>query len=390
MYYRKLLLVIFLFGTIACCFVKCIQQPSGTDPRGTLYAGAEVCMQCHKDIADSYMHSSHFKTSAPVFFDSIRKALINTKTSISFPNGHTVKVEESGNNIFQTQLDGDNKVVSEQMQMVFGSGEKAWTFGYWKQNQLFQLPLSYLTNMQLWTNSPGFPINHPYFTRPIISRCFECHSSYVYHYNENTKPLEITEKFNTNTIIYGIDCERCHGPAKKHVDFHRENPAEKKANFMVSIKSLNRTQQSDLCGSCHSGNPVVLKSIFAFTPGDSLKNYYMYFPGSFTNPDVHGMQMQLLQQSACYKQSTLTCLTCHNPHKAENNMQATFLTTCMSCHQQSTHSTQMMQEKKNCITCHMPLRTSKSLDFNNNTENKSIPYKLRTHRIAIYPEAEWQ
>ena len=375
-----------MLATITICFVKCIQQSSAGDPRGTLYAGAAACLQCHKDVADGYMHTSHFKTSATVIFDSIKEVLQSTKTTVDFPNGQMVKLEESGSNILQTVFNGDSKLESEKMEMAFGSGEKATTFGYWKDKQLFQLPLTYLNNQQLWTNSPGFPINHPYFTRPIISRCFECHTSYVNHYNENTKPLEITEKFNANTIVYGIDCERCHGPARQHVDFHKEHPEERKANFMVSIQSLNRTQQSDLCGSCHSGNPVALKSVFAFTPGDSLKDYYMYFPGSFTNPDVHGMQMQLLQQSACYKQSTLTCLTCHNPHKAEENMQASFLATCMSCHQQSAHSTQMKAENKNCITCHMPLQTSRSLDFNNSRENQSIPYKLRTHRIAIYPE----
>lgn len=390
MYKQKTIGILVLFVTITICFVKCIQQSSVSDPRGTQYAGAETCIQCHKNISDNYTHSNHFKTSATVIFDSLKKALLNTKTSVGFPNGHIVKLEESGNGIFQTETNGDSKLASEKMDMVFGSGEKAATFGYWKGEQLFQLPLTYLSGLHLWTNSPGFPINHPYFTRPIISRCFECHSSYVYHYNENTKPLEITEKFKANTIVYGIDCERCHGPAKQHVDFHKEHPTEKNANFIVSIKSLSRTQQSDLCGTCHSGNPVSLKSIFAFTPGDSLSNYYMYYPGSFTNPDVHGMQMQLLQQSACYKKSTLTCLTCHNPHKSEEKAQATFLATCMSCHQHSAHSTQMVAEKKNCITCHMPLRASKSLDFNNSTENKSIPYKLRTHRIAIYPETEWQ
>lgn len=387
---RKIFLVLFLFAAIACFFVTCVQQSSANDPRGPMYAGPETCIQCHKNITDSYAYTNHAKTSSPAFYDSIKKTLAGAKTEVTFPNGQMVKVEAAGKDIIQTEIRDGNAVTSEKLDIAFGSGEKAQTFGYWKNNELFQLPLTYLTHQQLWTNSPGFPVDHPYFTRPVISRCFECHSSYVYHYNENTKPLEITEKFNTASIVYGIDCERCHGPAKKHVDFHKANPTEKKAMFITAIKTLNRTQQSDLCGTCHSGNPVALRSVFAFTPGDSLKSYYMYYPGSFTNPDVHGMQMQLLQQSACYKQSTLTCLTCHNPHKAESKTQETITASCISCHNTSAHGKQMIVEKKNCITCHMPLRTSKSLDFNNSTENKSIPYKLRTHRIAIYPEAEWQ
>ena len=393
MRYRKIFIVTLLLVAVVCCFVTCSQQPSGNDPRGTLYAGSKACMQCHKDIVDDYVHTGHFKTSSPVLYDSIKKALMGTKTIADFPNGHTVKVEDAGNSIKQTETDGNNVIESEKLEVAFGSGEKAQTFGYWKNNQLFELPLTYLSQMQLWTNSPGFPEEYPYFARAIVSRCFECHATYVYHRTENPKGLELREILNANTIVYGIDCERCHGPAKEHVDFHLANPDEKKAHFIVSISSLSRSQQTDLCATCHSGNhPPILRSIFAFTPGDSLKRYYIYNPGSYASPDVHGMQLQSLMQSACYQKSTtLTCITCHNSHVSEKNKeQETLITQCFSCHQQSKHSSQMRVEQKNCITCHMPLQASKSLDFNNSSGTHSILYKLRTHHIAIYPKTEWQ
>ncbi|MDR0791970.1 MAG: hypothetical protein LBE82_01580 [Chitinophagaceae bacterium] len=385
----KIFFILFFFAVIVCCFVKCVRQSSSNDSRGPAYAGSAACIQCHKNIAESYTHTGHFKTSSPVFSDSIRQTMLNTQTAVRYLNGRIVKLENVGANIVQSQYEGNNKIISAKMDISFGSGEKAWTFGYWKDEQLFQLPLTYLTNLHLWTNSPGFPIDHPYFTRPIVSRCFECHTSYIYYDEVKTQPLELTEKFQPNTLIYGIDCERCHGPAKEHVDFHVKNPEAKKAKFIVAIKSLSRTQQSDLCGSCHSGDAAHLKSIFSFIPGDSLKNYHIYYPGSFVNPDAHGMQMQQLQQSACYKKSaTLTCLTCHDPHKPADKIQEAVTASCISCHNTSPHSTQMIQENKNCINCHMPLRASKSLDFNNNTVNNAIPYQLRNHRIAIYPQPE--
>jgi hypothetical protein len=34
----------------------------------------------------------------------------------------------------------------------------------------------------------------------------------------------------------------------------------------------------------------------------------------------------------------------------------------------------------------MPLKASNSLDFNNASTKQSIPYYLRTHRIAIYDQ----
>lgn len=386
---RKIVLVIIVLLSVAVCFVKCIDQPSFNDPRGNAYAGAVTCINCHKNIAESYVHSSHYKTSSKPSADSLKKWLSVANKAVHFPNGASIELTEKNTSIFQTHLQQQQEVQSQKMDFAFGSGEKAVTFGYWKDEELLQLPLTYLTQMHLWTNSPGFPIDKPYFTRTIIARCFECHSSYAQYYNVNAQPMQLVEKIKPNSIVMGIDCERCHGPAAAHVQFHQQNPDEKLAKHVTSIATLSRQQKLDMCATCHSGNPVSLQSIFNFKPGDSISNYYMYYPGAALEPDVHGMQLQLLQKSKCYQQSTLTCITCHNSHRQEENNQQVFTASCRSCHQQSAHVTQMVADKKHCVSCHMPMRASKSLDFNNSTENKSIPYKLRTHRIAIYPQSEW-
>lgn len=386
---EKILLVIVLLLSVALCFVKCMDQPSFNDARGNLYAGAATCVTCHKNIAESYVHNSHYKTSSIPSTDSIKKWLAVSNRAVDFPNGESIQLTEKDAFMLQAHMKQQQELRSEKMDFAFGSGEKAVTFGYWKDEQMLQLPLTYLSQLQLWTNSPGFPVDKPYFTRAIITRCFECHSSYAQSYNENTQPMQLVEKIKPNSIVMGIDCERCHGPAATHVQFHQQHPEEKSAKFMTAIATLNRQQKLDMCATCHSGNPVSLQSIFNFKPGDNISNYYMYYPGAALEPDVHGMQLQLLQKSACFKQSTLTCITCHNSHQQEDNNQTIFTAACASCHQQSAHVTQMAADKKYCVSCHMPMRASKSLDFNNSTENKSIPYKLRTHRIAVYPQSEW-
>lgn len=200
----------------------------------------------------------------------------------------------------------------------------------------------------------------------------------------------MSEKLASNSIIFGIDCQRCHGPAAEHVQFHQDNPSVKEAKFIVSIKSLSRQQKLDLCASCHSGNDLdVQRTLFAFRPGDTLANFYLpHFGTGGTNPDVHGRQMQLLRSSKCLQQSSMTCTTCHNTHEPEENKQATFIAKCMACHESSPHAVQLKTSSSSCIDCHMPLQVSKSLDFNNGTETRSIPFMLRTHRIAIYPAME--
>lgn len=389
--HRKLIIVIGLLTMASVFFLQCVRSPvTAKDPRGEQFAGSASCMGCHKNIFDTYILTPHFNTSEQTSFTDLKNKINTHNNKISFINNQTVRLEKKNETYFQRYYKGDKLLASESMDITFGSGEKAQTFAYWKDQQLFELPLTYLHEMNLWTNSPGFPANQPYYSRMITGKCLECHSSFAQKISVKTGAMKIAEKLNPNTIILGIDCERCHGAAAQHVQFHTDHPGEKKAEFMKSISALTRQQQLDGCATCHSGDQPSMQSLFNFKPGDKISDYFIYYPGSRSDPDVHGMQMQSLQLSECFKQSTLTCVTCHSPHLEANNNRGVFIAGCISCHQPSAHVTQMQSEKGDCITCHMPLRNSKSLDFNNSTENKAIPYRLRTHRIAIYPKTEWQ
>jgi len=376
---------------LACCLVcliKCTDRYPAGDQRGPYYAGSASCMQCHKDMADHYAHTGHFNTSSTVTGEKFKPFITALNGTVQFPNGQWVQMEQTGEKIAQAYYRNGILADRQSMDIAFGSGEKAWTFGYWKDGQLYQLPLTYLTGIKGWTNSPGFPADHPGYTRLIVGRCMECHSSYAAVEKNLEQGLRYTEKIEARSIIYGIDCERCHGPAAQHVAFHKDNPGVKTAEFMPAIRSLSRQRQLDLCATCHSGDPVNLRSIFAFVPGDTLSNYYMYYPGAAAKPDAHGMQLQSLMQSRCFLQSNLTCTSCHDVHQKENNIQAVFVQRCMSCHLKSGHAVTMRAANNYCVNCHMPLEASKSLDFNNSAAHHDIPYRLRTHRIAIYPASE--
>lgn len=385
MYSRNITITILIFFLGALIFLQCMQSGSLTnDMRGKEFAGYSQCIDCHKDIFHDYTHNNHYKTSTFTSSQTISPIITRENNTVTFINDQSVVVEHKDSLFYQTWYKAGKMIESKTMDIAFGSGRHAQTFGFLNNRQWYELPLTYLTNLGIWTNSPGFPINEPYFTRIIPSRCFECHASYVSVIKEKTGPLQLEEKFNKNAMILGIDCERCHGPAAQHVQFHRQHPDEKLAHNIVPIKSLNRKQQLDLCATCHSGNPVSMRSIFTFTPGDTLSNFYLYYPGAKNSPDVHGMQLQALELSKCFQQSTLTCLTCHQSHSGKSNS-TNFTATCFSCHNTTPHAIAMNKENKGCISCHMPLSSSKSLDFNNGTSGKNIPYLLHNHRIAIYP-----
>jgi len=308
----------------------------------------------------------------------------------------TVAIEKRAGGVFQVAYVNGKETVVKRFDIAFGAGEKAWTFGYWQDKKLYQLPLSYFKTIGGWANSPGFPLHQAQFNRPIIGRCFECHASYIAEEEGQPQSLTATRTLDQQSIIYGIDCERCHGPAAEHVSFHTENPTVKEPKYMVSWKMLSRQQRLDACGVCHSGNDMDMQtSTFRFKPGDTLSNFY--YPGyghSSAGPDVHGNQVQLLATSRCFTQSkTLECGSCHNTHERGPENLAVYSAQCINCHKdpQAIHTTMNASEinaiTANCIDCHMPNQASQKISFQVTGKQETDAYLLRTHRIAVYPDA---
>jgi hypothetical protein len=398
MRYARISIVMSLLSLLVIVFSRCNQQSSAlADSRGDQYAGAAACVSCHKDVFNNYSHTNHYKTSSLVNADSLKKVIASADDSFHYDDSSVVRVQEKEQSIFQTLFLHNKEINSASLDMAFGSGEKAQTYAYWKDGKLQQLPLTFFSSMRSWINSPGFPMNHANFNRVIIGRCFECHASFINKENVPEEGLRVSEKLDRNSIIYGIDCERCHGPAAAHVEYQRSNPSVKEAKYIVSIKDLSRQRQLDLCAACHSGNDLATqRSLFSFVPGDTLSHFYFPEFGQTNNdPDVHGKQMQLLQSSRCFQASSMTCTSCHNSHEPEESKIELFMSKCMSCHQGSAHATNMLQTKDsiktangivaaNCIECHMPLQPSRAIYFKGKNELKTIPYLLRTHRIGVY------
>ena len=108
-----------------------------------------------------------------------------------------------------------------------GSGYKGQTYLYWRDNKLYQLPISYYTPLNTWCNSPGFPNNYIQFDRIITARCMECHATFA---SVSGNGDETT--FDSSHIIYGITCERCHGPAAKHVAYYSTHSQDTLGRFI--------------------------------------------------------------------------------------------------------------------------------------------------------------
>ncbi|WP_265854314.1 multiheme c-type cytochrome [Pedobacter sandarakinus] len=362
------------------------------DIRGDDYTGAQTCAKCHQELSTSYAHSPHGLTSKPFESGTALAKLHPDANSFTFNDEQKVLIENRNGQAYQVAFHSGKEVRSEKFDIIFGSGEKAYTYGYWKGKKLYELPLSYFTTIQSWAISPGFPSNTFYYDRGITSRCLECHGSYVEKKLTQKSTFSIDEEMEKGAIIYGIDCERCHGPGKQHVVFHMENPEEKTAKFITLYKTLTRKQKMDACGVCHSGNTLMVqKSVFGFKPGDNLDDYYTQdfvgFGGG--DRDVHGNQTPMLMTSACYQKSeNMTCQSCHNSHQDVKGNMAIFSQKCINCHKNTKHSSATLAKgvlASNCIDCHMPKQPSKLISFQMAGKEHANPYLLRSHKIAVYP-----
>jgi hypothetical protein len=276
--------------------------------------------------------------------------------------------------------------------IVIGSGVKGQSVLYWLNNRLFQLPITYFTFADKWANSPGFP-KTVQINRPITSRCLECHATYADKISSTSGP----EEFDHNRLIFGVDCERCHGPAAKHIEFQSQNPKETTGKYIINPARLSRQQNLDLCALCHGGSIKKTKPSFTFTVGDTLSHYFVIdsLNKDAINSgtiDVHGNKYGLMKASKCFRMSeTLTCNSCHNTHENETGKLALFSQRCMTCHNNEhgnfcTINPAPFSQKTNCIDCHMPAKPSQSIVLFSEGEEAPRAALFRSHFISIYPD----
>ncbi len=361
-------------------------EPIAVHGNGGAFAGSASCIACHKDIYDTHVHTAHYKTSALADSSSIKGSFKTGENTFTFNDRAVFTMIKTDSGFYQRAnfIHNQLELFKLPIDIVFGSGTKGQSYLSWEDDKLFQLQASYFTPENRWMSSPG--LENLRAQRPVVARCFECHSTFA----KNITPNGRGNQYDKKNIIYGIDCERCHGPAAKHVGYQQKNPKTRMAKYILKYKELSRQQRLDACALCHSGgNRAAKEPPFGFLVGDNLDKFY--FPHEEDDEDtldVHGNQYGLLASSACFKNSPqMDCTTCHNPHENERGESELFNLKCMSCHSQSTISckeedTHANTSMTDCITCHMPLTPSKSMVIKVDSTKTAV--KVRTHNIAIY------
>jgi len=390
-------LVILSLAVSVFVLVQCMNSNNsekGQPLSYTAYAGSEKCMSCHKDVYDKHLQTAHHLTGQPATENFISGSFKEDSNSYYYTPDILVKMQKRDSGLYQVIYYKGEEKMAIRKDIVIGSGVMGQSFLNWRHNRLFQMPVTYFTAAAQWSNSPGFPSGKVMTDRPITSRCLECHITYAEGMGADTmEPIN----FSRDKIIYGVGCEKCHGPAAEHVAWQTAHPQAKTASYIINPKKLSAQQQLDVCALCHGGKMQKTKPSFQFVPGKNLADYFRI--DSVNNlslaggeVEVHGNQYGLLKKSKCFRASSaMTCSSCHNIHEKERGQEALFSTRCMSCHpsteenfKTATHL-QVTGIEQKCINCHMPAQESTAIAVYLQGEERPRAAKVRTHYISIYP-----
>jgi hypothetical protein len=360
-------------------------------PPSSAYAGDLACAQCHRKQAVTYALTPHARDSAPASPGYILGSFLPGHNVLHTSDPNLVINMISGPDGFYqsaVNLSDPQNHLTERFDIVIGSGRHGQSYLYWDDNQLYELPASYWAPDHAWIISPGFPDGQVHFDRPVEPRCLECHTSYF------TWIAPDLNRFAKTSIVYGINCERCHGPGAEHVARERAATPRQAARqapadlAIVNPAHLARDRQLDLCSLCHAGAVDSRRAPLTFRTGDNINDYLAIQPASpGETVDVHGNQVGALELSKCFASSKMTCSTCHDVHEGPASAES-YSRHCLACHQMQTCGRYAVLGKAiltRCVDCHMPLGESGKIV--STTAGRTLRMLAQMHRIAIYPDA---
>jgi hypothetical protein len=389
--YRRLIFIgLAVAAMSAAVFVVARRRPQRwPEPvSGVNAAGDSACLSCHRDKATFEGTAHRLTTRLPTHgtiagsFKSGENVLRTSNPSLHF------RMDADSAGFYETAVVGkppDTTSRTERIAYVVGSGRKGQTFVYWVADGLFQLPVSYWTSLGTWINSPGsaYEDGRANFERAVAPRCLECHATWI----EWVPDLAAVNRFRPQSAILGITCERCHASGQEHVRLERSLLHAVRGPAIVNPARLSRERQMEACGQCHAGLGTPKTPPFTYVAGKRLDDYLHLRPQTpDATVDVHGNQVALLSRSKCFRNSQMTCLTCHDVHRQQRDV-TELSGKCLTCHTEQScglFATRGHALAGKCVNCHMPLQTSNLIVSAHDGKQERV--QVRTHWIRTYLE----
>jgi hypothetical protein len=322
------------------------------------YAGNDACASCHPGAFEAHQKSEHARALSRVDAASHGERF-QRPSSVRDPNrGITYRTGVQGASCVLVAT-AEAAQTSAKATFGFGSGKHAITYLGQQGDLDLELRLTFYTAANRWGFSPGQQLNsrtgglvmetglaHP---QESVEECFVCHTTVIAKDNG---------VLQTGTMMMGVGCEACHGPAQAHVEAARRGDRDLRMGKLSALGAQAVSVQ--LCGQCHR-SPA----------RDDLSD-------AFNRSQLPRLQGLALPKSLCFTNSEgkLSCLSCHDSHDQSPKPDTFYNAKCVSCHAGTAGKQRVcrVEPKGDCVSCHMP------------AQSVGMPFDLRyrNHWIKIW------
>lgn len=324
--------------------------PTQTRYSRNLYAGEKGCARCH----DAIVQSAESTPMAHAAMPASKSSVLRRHPVLTFAhNKYRYEIlTKSGTSIYSVLADSSSEMAT--IKWAFGSNvAQSWLFER-KDGETYEARVTYFNTLNGLDFTPGRALDSPMTTEEAMDRqvgraevyqCFACH----------TTESGTGKTFDESKLIPGVKCEACHGPGRAHIDSiqgvatgHIQAAGAKMQLKIFNPQELTPEESVDFCGACHGSYWDVMLWVA---------------PNSDTRPRFEPYR---LEQSKCWnkKDSRLTCIACHDPHKPLDTNQSDYDHVCLSCHSsgpaqlgtvaQSSAKSSCPVATESCTSCHMP------------------------------------
>ena len=308
--------------------------------------GAETCGACHADIAANQMEHPMARTAAAVdegtggrWFSAEMLA-----REVFWPDGAGVQpnyeTEDGGGGARFRAPGGEPEAVP--VDAVFGSGLRGLTpVSFAPAGRLRELRLSFSRARDGWIPTPGGEEDEDPLgdldSPEASAACIGCHATAL--------AWDDSGRFDPHRAVLGVTCERCHGSGLAHVEAQSGGGPEDGGDPgpVFHPGRLSPREQAAFCGQCH-------RQPTDFEPQEILRR----------DPGLARHAGASLMMSACFRESppadAITCVECHDPHRAEPASPGRTRAVCSRCHRDAPalHPRTEITAAADCAGCHLP------------------------------------
>ena len=336
-----------VFACLATVALAVVQPGGAAAAAEPGYVGAPVCARCHAKEVEAWRGSHHdLAMQAPT-----DKAVLGDFTGTKFSHKGVVSTFFKRGDTFYVNTDGaDGKLADFPIKYVFGVTPLQQDLVEFSGGRLQALSIAWdsrpkAAGGQRWFHLyPKEKIGHkdPLHWTGIYQnwnlQCAECHSTGL---RKNYDAA--TNSYRTHWRELNVSCEACHGPGARHVDWakiaSKPYPADDRKGFADATASRWREAWTfpeagarfawrdrpadpavnNACAACHARRGTLGDRD---RPGAPLADTHRLALPTAPNYYADGQQREEVYTWGSFLQSRMfqhgvTCMDCHEPHRAK-------------------------------------------------------------------------